>query len=133
MARCTDSSISTAAACTGSFTLTAQLCGYAPTVAAEATCRAAGAAGASFPRLWTTFSTQTAYAGESFDSLGRALLVVFELVTGENWPVIMFNAVDGIGDNGGAVVENSNPSAAVYFVLSQIFINSVRGGEGRGG
>jgi hypothetical protein len=122
MARCTDSSITTQAACVGTFTLTGELCGFLPTDAQEAACRASPS-GAQFPRDWTTFYTQTAYAGESFDNMGRSLLVVFELITGENWPVIMFNAVDGnLGR--GVIIENSNPSAALYFMLSQIIINS---------
>lgn len=122
MARCTDSSISTEAACTGTFTLMDELCGYLPTQAQEAACRAS-ATGAQFPREWMTFYTQTAYAGESFDNMGRSLLVVFELVTGENWPVIMLNAVDG-NFGSGVIVQNANPSAAIYFVLSQIIVNS---------
>lgn len=86
MARCTDSTITLQSACTGYFNVTGELCAYLPTLAEETACRASPT-GALFPRLWQTFYTQAAYAGESFDDMPRSLLVVFELVTGENWPV----------------------------------------------
>lgn len=86
MPRCTDSTISTQEDCTGTFVLHGDLCAYLPTLAQEKACKQSSA-GVLFPRLWTTYPTSINYAGESFADTPHSLLVVFELLMGENWPV----------------------------------------------
>lgn len=47
--------------------------------------------------------------------------------TGENWPTIMMTAVDGSGGTGDKdthVSLDSNPAAALFFVLAQLVLNA---------
>jgi hypothetical protein len=145
MSTCTDATVLSEVECTGNFTLTSELCAYLPTVAEELACKSS-VSGAPFPRLWTPYPSQVVYAGESFADTPHSMLVVracvshyqpcivhvfmrrgvwggsqvFELLIGENWPSIMLNAVDG-GNGVGVISENANPSAALYFILSQVW------------
>ena len=48
---------------------------------------------------------------------------LLRFITGENWPVIMFNAMDGDSSSGhhtGKVLRDQNPAAALFFMLSQV-------------
>lgn len=114
---CTDPSVSNKANCTGSFQLTGQDCAFLPTDTLEAACKL-NASGTAFPRLWTTFQNEDV-SPESFDDISRSMLVVFELMTGGSWPVIMFSAVNG-GDGTGNPRRYANPSAAIFFIMSQV-------------
>ena len=106
MSTCTDPSITTAADCVGTFNVTGELCAYLPTVAAELACKNS-TTGAPFDRLWLPFPSQvsscvcaaqtscplstptrsslvqTVYSGQNFDDAGHAMVVMFEIVTGE--------------------------------------------------
>ena len=53
----------------------------------------------------------------NFDNIGNAMLVVFELVTGENWPTIMGAGVNFVGPQQVAK-NNANPPAAIYVSLA---------------
>lgn len=117
MSICTDPSVSNIRDCKGTFQLTGEECAFLPTDTLEAACKL-NATGTSFPRLWTTFQNPD-QSPESFDSIARSMLVVFELMTGGSWPVIMFSAVNG-GDGTGNPRPYANPSAAIFFIISQV-------------
>jgi hypothetical protein len=51
------------------------------------------------------------------------MLVAFELVTGSGWPSIMLQAVNGGAGDGHPRI-NANPSATLYFVVSQLVLKS---------
>ena len=148
MSRCTDPDISTYSECTGSFNATGLTCCLQPTYDLEQACLA-NPLGMPFPRLWMPFPTEDGVPGESFDDLPRALLSVFDLLTGvslaydsrvwmcsafiscaptgENWPTIMMTAVDGSGGTGDKdtrVSLDANPAAALFFVLAQLVLNA---------
>jgi hypothetical protein len=53
----------------------------------------------------------------NFDNIGNSMLVVFELVTGENWPTIMDAGVNYVGPQQVAR-NNANPPAAIYVSLA---------------
>lgn len=82
---CTDPSAETISDCTGSFYLTGESCAFLPTDAAESSCKT-NQTGTLFPRLWTTYQNPDV-SPESFDNIGRSMLVVFELMIGGSWPV----------------------------------------------
>ena len=123
LGQCNDPSVSVAADCVGTFMLTPPIpptsnagllasqsggtgdtCVYAPTDALVEACYAAG--GLLFPRVWAT--TQWC----DYDSLGGAMLTVFYLTSGENWPLLMQAGVAGTA-----------PAASLYFMLSQLVLN----------
>jgi len=144
---CNDPSASSAAACVGNWTLTGSACALLPTEAAEAACRAwdgvapalpaavaaaaaAAAANANavnatllqppftFPRLWEPLQP-------NWDNLGSALLQMFLLLDGENWPSFMYATVDGAEDEVSGLSRNANPSYAVFFLMSVLLLESV--------
>lgn len=81
MSRCTDSSVSSFAACTGYFNTTGIACALQPTPDLETACLKSPV-GLPFPRLWTPFPTEDGLPGDSFDDLPRSLLAIFSLLTG---------------------------------------------------
>lgn len=81
MSRCTDPDISAYSECTGSFNTTGLTCGLQPTYDLEQACLS-NPLGMPFPRLWMPFPTEDGVPGESFDDLPRAMLSVFDLLTG---------------------------------------------------
>lgn len=107
---CNDPSITDFSQCTGFFTVTDDGCLFMPSGAAEDACRANG--GALFPRR-----IQTYY--QNYDSIWQALMTVFEVASGENWPGIMYYAVDAVGPGQPSVVEY-NTAAALYFIIIQV-------------
>eukprot|EP00753_Platysulcus_tardus_P012787 PLAT3543.3.p1 GENE.PLAT3543.3~~PLAT3543.3.p1 ORF type:complete len:751 (+),score=243.80 PLAT3543.3:154-2253(+) len=58
---------------------------------------------------------QVVNAANSFDSVPQALLTLFIMTSGDDWPRIMFSAVDA-GDAGMSPHENAHPEVAIYFV-----------------
>ena len=151
---CNDGVTSTQDACTGYFYVAGDSCTMLPTNIAEVLCRGStngtltaaglvtsatlrdlanvGALGlvnvnsdtytARVKRVWSA-------APESFDWIGNALLTVYELTSGENWPNIMQNMMTALStaEGKGADVSNSAAAlgAATYIVLSQIILNQV--------
>lgn len=111
-ASCNDPSVPIAN-CSGTFNTTGDMCAYQPTEALEAACRLSPW-GMPFPR-------QAAAQAPNFNNIGSALLVQFELSTGENWPGLMIAAVDGVGP-GEAPRRDYNAAAAVYFIVSQVIL-----------
>ena len=74
MYSCNDPSVQDASGCIGHFLLVNESCSLLPTEAAQRACRLSET-GVEFPRLWTAVP-------ENFDSIGNALLTVFEIMTG---------------------------------------------------
>ena len=72
MYSCNDPEVTTSAECIDTFTLRGEQCSFLPTFEEKEHCELHGA---SFPRLW-------APPPENFDSLGAAVLTVFEIMTG---------------------------------------------------
>ena len=53
----------------------------------------------------------------SFDSIGAALLLLFESTTMEGWPDVMFATIDAYGEQGHAPVRNWNTANSLYMLL----------------
>jgi len=88
MSSCNDPSIKYVEECTGNFTLFGDRCSLLPTDAEADACMASPT-GVSFPRLY-------AADPQHFNTLSNALLYVFELITGENWPSFFMKTVDSV-------------------------------------
>ena len=110
---CNDADVPSLGACVGSFNVTGDACGMQPTPAAEMACRL-DPLGAPFPRV-------VMRQPQHFDSIGRALLTVFELVSGENWPTFMTYGTDGRYHD--TPVRDHKVIAALYYLLSQLVLN----------
>lgn len=100
--------------CNGMFNVTGALCSYLPTDALTATCLTSPS-GVPFPRIITT-------RAQNFDNIARAMLTVFELTSGENWPVFMTYAMDGAGYHL-PQQRDVNQSAAAYYLLIELVMN----------
>lgn len=104
---CNDPSIDSEAACTGTFPLVGPLCAILPSSAQVDACRAA-VTPPTFPRIWSSRAS-------NFDNLGRALLTVLELVSGENWPS-EWGPSDG-------TIRVDEPATPLYFILAELVLN----------
>jgi len=116
LAACNDPDISYAKDCTGDFTLIGDMCAYLPTIQQEDACR--NSTGVLFPRIWAPIP-------RNFDNIGAALLSVFELGTGEDWPSRMTEGVDAANNPGEPMIRDNNPAAALYFILIQFVLGFV--------
>ena len=115
------------AACVGFFNVTGVRCEFLPTPEKAAACKS-NPLGAPFPRLWEPLP-------ESFDTFSNALLTMFELVSGENWPVLFWQMVDGLsgrgvndfGGRGWMPGDPPNPlwAAIAYHMFIQTIMNQV--------
>jgi len=110
MSGCSDPTVNARESCTGAFTPTGDLCALLPTAAAEAQCRN----GVGGP--WTSHRTWRPAYG-NFDNIFVAMLTVFELTTGENWPSLMTNGVDSAGRDVAGQREY-NPAAALFYLVA---------------
>jgi Ion transport protein len=128
---CNDPSIVNIADCVGSFnasqpfsidpssfsyTFGENTCMYMPTDDLQLQCELS-LLGMPFPRIW-----QPVY--QNFNNIGAAFVTVFELMTGENWPVFMSYAMNYV-DPTVSVFANSytHPFASFFYVGSQIILN----------
>lgn len=109
-----DPAYQSAEMCVGAFYTTQEECGQQPTFALEKQCWET-LDGLPMPRVW-------APAPWNFDTIQNSLLVMFELITGENWPYIMTLGLDIQGVNV-AGEPNSNPWAALFYIMAQIILN----------
>ena len=112
---------------TNFFNVTGVRCEFLPTPEKAAACKS-NPLGAPFPRLWEPLP-------ESFDTFSNALLTMFELVSGENWPVLFWQMVDGLsgrgvndfGGRGWMPGDPPNPlwAAIAYHMFIQTIMNQV--------
>ena len=96
--------------CTGTFTLKGPTCAYLPSADLEAACRKSPTGYPNFPRSYEAILP-------NYDNIGNALLTVFQLSDGENWPTLMYNGVDAGTEDGDPSVRDNNQWGALYFVL----------------
>lgn len=89
MAACNDGDIENMVECVGFFTIAGGDCGMLPTAAEQDQCLANGDAGSLFPRVWESTPV-------NFDNVGNALVSIYEITSGEMWPDIMYNTIDGV-------------------------------------
>ena len=113
IALCNDGEMATEALCTGSFTISGSDCGMLPTGAEQDQCLLNGDTGVSFPRVWRSKAV-------NFDNVGNGLVTIFEIASGEMWPDIMYDTIDGV-EPGKAMMENYDRGfPSVYYVLVNI-------------
>lgn len=116
---CSDSSITTASECTGYMYVTGGGCSLHNSTGIEKLCRESWEGDPShwvkrglYPSPW------------NFNDIGNAMLTVFELVTGENWPVVMQSGTDNVAPNVLPISKNT-PEAAIYFIMIEIVLNQL--------
>ena len=113
IAFCNDGSIETQKECVGNFILTGADCGMLPLPDLQDQCVVNADAGYPFPRVWRSKVV-------NFDSVGNALVTIFEISSGEMWPDIMYDTIDGVYP-GQAMMENyDRTKPAIYYVAVQI-------------
>jgi hypothetical protein len=105
-----------AAHCKGTFIARGDLCKMANSTDMEALCRNSPQ-GLELPRIWYSHPW-------NFDNIGSAMLIVFELLTGENWPTLMHISVDYAGKDM-SPVKNYSMWAALYYVAIQMVLNQL--------
>lgn len=71
-------------------------------------CRGVYNASQAVPRYWTN-------EYRNFDNIGKAMLTLFEIASGEGWVVTMWNGVDARGPDL-AMMRDHNVSASVFFI-----------------
>jgi hypothetical protein len=113
IAFCNDGEIADQVDCVGEFTISGADCGMLATAELQDACLLNGDAGAQFPRLWRSKVV-------NFDNVGSALVTIFEITSGEMWPDIMYDTIDGVKP-GYAMTENYQRGwPSVYFFLVQV-------------
>lgn len=73
--------------------------------------------GTGFPRVW---GPNWGYANTyNYDNIGQALLLVFEVVSGEMWPDIMYSTMDIEGSDEPMLIwpHRQHQSVAIWFIL----------------
>lgn len=60
-----------------------------------------------------------------FDNVGNAVVVVFELITGENWPAVMNAGQDIHSSSDSSNSVNKTFSYAIFYVLIEIMLNQL--------
>jgi hypothetical protein len=117
---CNDGDMTTRAECVGTFNLTLDTCSWMPNDAKAAACIAGfGADGTAreFPRVWDNVNPF------HYDNVGNALLTLFEVTSGEMWPDIMYDTVNGKGidepmyEVDAEWPKNASPAVAIYYIL----------------
>ncbi|GBG24665.1 Voltage-dependent L-type calcium channel subunit alpha-1S [Hondaea fermentalgiana] len=70
-----------------------------------------------FPRIWGPHGGR--FNTYNFDNVGQSLLVVFEVVSGEMWPDMMYAAMDVVGPDQPMLAwpHRENGSVAIWFIL----------------
>jgi len=102
--------------CVGSFVATGDFCAMASTDEIELQCRRSPN-GMELPKVW--------YAHPwGFDNIGGAMLVVFELLAGENWPYLMAVGTNVVGNSLPQSV-NACPQNAIFYVVIEIVLNQL--------
>ena len=91
---CNDATISTQAACAGTYSATA----------------------------WTTRVWSSPSDTGNFNHIGNAMQTLFEMSTTEGWTTVMYNGVDARSDEM-APERNYNPAATLYFVSFMVVAN----------
>ena len=115
---CNDESIDIRSACVGTFNLTLEQCWWQPTPETAQACisYSNGTASREFPRMWQNLHPF------NFDSVGWALLTLFEICSGEMWPDIMYDTVNAAGLDkprlpfDAAWPANANSAVAIYYI-----------------
>ena len=115
---CNDDTVSIRSDCVGSFNLTLETCWWLPTPSAVDACveNMNGGSVREFPRVWKNLHPF------SFDSVGWALLTLFEICSGEMWPDIMYDTVNAAGLNKPPLPydaewpANANSAVAIYYI-----------------
>ena len=109
---CNDPSITNPEQCVGEFQPVGELCEYYPTPEETLRCKLWPATSEPFPREWGPKSY-------NFNNIGNALLLVFEVASGEMWPDIMYDTVDATGSDSPPERDN-NQLAALYFIAVNV-------------
>ena len=116
---CSDASITSAKECTGYMYVTGSACSLHNSTLFEQLCKESWEGDPShwvkrglYPSPW------------NFNDIGNAMLTVFELVTGENWPVVMQSGTDNVAPNVLPISKNT-PEAAIYFIMVEIVLNQL--------
>jgi hypothetical protein len=116
---CSDSSITSPADCTGYMYVTGDSCSLHNSTIFESLCRETWEGDSSH---WVKRGLYT--SPWNFNDIGNAMLTVFELVTGENWPVVMQSGTDNVAPNIFPKSKNT-PEAAIYFIVIEIVLNQL--------
>ena len=123
---CNDSLVSTKEACVGTFVVVGYSSGFGGGMGGSAGC----------PMMATTALEKACLNSPTggilertwgpvpwhFDYLGNALLVVWELLTGENWPVYMSYGIDSVGYDQPQAAD-ARLGFAAYYVCAEIILN----------
>jgi hypothetical protein len=102
--------------CQGTYIARGDLCKMANSTEMESLCRNSPQ-GLELPRIWYSHPW-------NFDNIGSAMLIVFELLTGENWPTLMSISV-GYAGKDMSPVKNNSMWAALYYVAIQMVLNQL--------
>jgi Ca2+-binding EF-hand superfamily protein/ABC-type taurine transport system substrate-binding protein len=109
IAFCNDGDVENQLQCVGTFTISGGDCAMLPLPSLQDECISNGDVGYEFPRVWRSKLV-------NFDSVGNALVTIFEISSGEMWPDIMYDTIDGVAP-GQAMMENyDRVKPAIYFV-----------------
>ena len=133
--------MSTADACVGYFEVVEDGCSLLPNREQREACELSEAGG-SFPREWKAVP-------ENFDSIGAALLTVFEIMTGEarrraaripspsgsyyfnalagvNWSIITGFGIKTVGYQQALSTTGTSPAVALYYMFGFFFLSVQR-------
>jgi hypothetical protein len=110
--------------CSGPFRLQYKTCELLPTTALIDECYSRGSLGMmsdetvaygykNLTRRWESLP-------QNYDDVGRSMLTVFEITSGEMWPDIMYTTVDAVGP-GADMKEGNAQFAAAYYMLVLFF------------
>lgn len=102
--------------CQGTYIARGDLCKMANSTDLESLCRNSPE-GLELPRIWYSHPW-------NFDNIGSSMLIVFELLTGENWPTLMHISV-GYAGKDMSPVQNYSMWAALYYVAIQMVLNQL--------
>lgn len=58
----------------------------------------------------------------NFDNIGNSMLTLFQISTGDNWSIIMYDAIDAISDDV-APQPNTNPAVGLFFIAFFVISN----------
>ena len=105
--------------CTGNYTISGADCSKMPTPEGEAACVVDRFGnGTLVDRHWGSLP-------QNFDHIGNAMLLIFEVSSGEMWPDIMYTVVDSTGIDLPPKFENDVVFPAVYFMIVTVFCSFV--------
>ena len=71
-----------------------------------------------FPRMWGPWFLGIA----NFDNIFNSLNIVTQIAIGENWPVLMYAAIDTVGTDQ-PMQQGHTPIAGLYFVAIQVVLH----------